>query len=117
MGAWLAEGLILWAGADRAGMERGPAERRVVLFPHPEPPVRAIQFGQVLAEPSVPGHDDPVQRPVEAVPLGVHRGLEHPADLGLGHEEKRLEISHHQVRNRFSQEEWRWCGGGVWLPV
>jgi hypothetical protein len=88
-----------------------------VLFPHPELPVRPAQFAQVLAEPLVPRHDDPVQRPVEAVPLGVHRGREHRADLWLGDEEMTVEISHRQVRNRFSQEEWRCCRGGVCLPV
>jgi hypothetical protein len=97
--------------------QQGRAERRVVLFPHPEPPVHAIQFGQVLVEPPVPDHDDPVRRLVEAMPLGGHRGREHRADLGLSHEEKPVEISHRQVRNRFSQEEWRWCGGGVCVPV
>jgi hypothetical protein len=93
------------------------AERRVVLFPHPELPVRATQFAQVIVDPLVPGHDDPVQRTVKAVPLSVHRGREHRADLWVGDEEMAVEISHRQVRNRFSQEEWRCCRGGIWVPV
>jgi hypothetical protein len=54
-----------------------------------------------------------LQRSVNAMSLCVHGGGEHGADLGFGGEEMAVEIRHRRIRDRLSQEEWRYCRGGV----
>jgi hypothetical protein len=74
---------------------------------------RAAQLREVVVEPVILRHDDPVQRSVKAMSLTVHRRREHSTDLWLGGEEAAVEIRHRQVRNRLGQEEWRCGRGGI----